>query len=280
MSGFSAYFQDENIALTTIYASNEGQTYTGRYDDPAIEKTGFSGSLRFTAEAEDGYEFYRWVYRVGDDKASSATATVQYSTSNPFTYSGGGYITIRAEATDSGSGGGGDEEEFRLISYSRGEVTTGISVERTVGEWDLCRIGCKFAVSGTVQFYSDSESGVDPAGYITTTTDWDKEKGVPILENDENWDDDSGGGTDFSLEIEVEAGKMYYFWWNLFDVGGGTVTVYIIPPGGGLPAEGGGLYIHDGASWRWCMPYIADATWDRVTPCIHDGSQWIKAWTE
>lgn len=277
MSGFSAYFQDENIALTTIYASNEGQTYTGRYDDPAIEKTGFSGSLRFTAEAEEGYEFYRWVYRVGEDKASSAVAAVQYSTSNPFTYSGDGYITIRAEATDSGSGGGDDEEEFRLTSYSRGEITTGISVERILDEWDLYRVGCKFAVSGTVQFYSDSESGVDPAGYITTTTDWDKEKGVPILENDENWDDDSGGGTDFSLEIEVEAGKMYYFWWNLFDVGGGTVTVYIIPPDGGLPAEGGGLYIHDGSSWRRCVPYVADTTWGSVTPCIHDGSQWIKA---
>ena len=280
MSGFSAYFQDENIALTTIYASNEGQTYTGRYDDPAIEKTGFSGSLRFTAEAEEGYEFYRWVYRVGTDKASSATATVQYSTSNPFTYSGDGYITIRAEATESGSGGGGDEEEFRLIAYSRGEITTGISVERVMGEWDLCRVGCKFAVSGTVQFYSDSESGVDPAGYITTTTDWDKDKGVPILENDENWDDDSGGGTDFSLEIEVEAGKMYYFWWSLFAAGDGTVTVYIIPPDGGLPAEGGGLYIHDGSSWRRCVPYVVNTNFTAVTPCIHDGSQWIRGTTE
>lgn len=280
MSGFSAYFRDENIALTTIYASNEGQTYTGLYGDPAIEKTGFTGSLRFTAEAEDGYEFYRWVYRVGDDKASSATATVQYSTSNPFTYSGGGYITIRAEATDSGSGGGGDEEEFRLISYSRGEVTTGISVERTVGEWDLCRIGCKFAVSGTVQFYSDSESGVDPAGYITTTTDWNKDKGIPILENDENWDDDSGGGTDFSLEIKVEAGKMYYFWWNLFDVGGGTVTVYIIPPEGGLPAEGGGLYVHNGSGWVRCVPFVTDATWTTLIPCVHNGSQWVRGTAE
>lgn len=280
MSGFSAYFQDENIALTTIYASNEGQTYTGRYDDPAIEKTGFSGSLRFTAEAEEGYEFYRWVYRVGEDKASSAVATVQYSTSNPFTYSGDGYITIRAEATESGSGGGGDEEEWSLHAYSRGEITAGISMERTMGEWDLYRIGCKFAVSGTVQFYSDSESGVDPAGYITTTTDWDKDKGVPILEKDENWDDDSGGGTDFSLEIEVEAGKMYYFWWNLFDWGEGSVTVYIIPPGGSEPDEGGGLYIHDGSGWRRCIPFVTDAGWTSVTPCIHDGRQWIKGTTE
>lgn len=280
MSSFIAYFQDEGIALTSIYARAAGETYEGEYGDPAIEKTGFSGSLQFTAEAAEGYEFYRWVYRVGEDKASSATATVQYSTSNPFTYSGDGYITIRAEATESSSGGGDDEEEFRLTSYSRGEITTGISIERILDEWDLYRVGCKFAVSGTVQFYSDSESGVDPAGYITTTTDWDKDKGIPILENDENWDDDSGGGTDFSLEIEVEAGKMYYFWWNLFDVGGGTVTVYIIPPGGSEPAEGGGLYIHDGSGWRRCIPFVTDAGWTSVTPCIHDGGQWIKGTTE
>ena len=280
MSGFIAYFQDENIALTTIYASNEGQTYTGRYDDPAIERTGFSGSLRFTAEAEDGYEFYRWVYRVGEDKASSAVATVQYSTRNPFTYSGDGYITIRAEATDSGSGGGDDEKEFRLISYSRGEITAGISVEKELREWELYRVGCKFAVSGTVRFYSDSDYGVDPAGYITTTTDWDRQKGYPILNNDQNWDDDSGGGKDFYLEINVEAGKMYYFWWNLFAAGEGTVTVYIIPPDGSLPVGGGGLYIHDGTGWRRCVPFITDSTWASVTPCIHDGSKWIKASTE
>lgn len=278
MSSFLAYFNDERIALTSIYASSEGETYEGEYGDDALEKTGFSGSLRFTAEAAEGYEFYRWVYRVGTDQASSATATVQYSTSNPFTYSGDGYITIRAEGTDSGSSGGDDTEEWVLHPYNKGEITAGISIERSMGKWDLCRAACKFAVGGTVKFYSESD--VDPAGYITTTTDWDEKKGIPILENDTDWDDDSGYKSNFSLEFEVEAGKTYYFWWNLYDYGEGTVTVYIIPPGGSEPAEGGGLYIHDGSGWRRCIPFVTDAGWTSVTPCIHDGGQWIKGTTE
>lgn len=92
---FTLYFNDAGIATTTSYYSVANETYSGSYGDSYINRSGFDDSLVFTATPADGYAFLRWVYR-----EESTSGTVQYSTDNPFTYSGGKDIFIRAESQE------------------------------------------------------------------------------------------------------------------------------------------------------------------------------------
>lgn len=92
---FTLYFNDAGIETTTAYYAKEGITYSGNYGDDYITQSGFNDGVQFTATPTSGYTFYRWVYR-----EESTTGTIQYSYDNPFTYSGGKDLFIRAESQE------------------------------------------------------------------------------------------------------------------------------------------------------------------------------------
>lgn len=89
------YYNDSTIASTS-FLSDVGVSVTRAYGADTYSASGFSGGARFTATAASGCTFSHWVYRVG-----SLTATQQTSYSNPFTYTSGQDIYIRAVGTSS-----------------------------------------------------------------------------------------------------------------------------------------------------------------------------------
>ena len=87
----TCYFNDVNIKYTQIALESGTHIYTGYYGDSDYVAA-VNGNPKFTAAAQDGCQFTRWVYRLG-----STTADVRYSYNNPFLYNGTLKIFIRAE---------------------------------------------------------------------------------------------------------------------------------------------------------------------------------------
>lgn len=262
---FTAYFNDAGIATTEIYNPQYGMNYRRSYGASNLVQSGFDGSMRFTATPADGYEFSRWVYHVG-----SISAAVQYSYSNPFTYTEEEDIWIRAESTG-GGGGGGSEGSWSVTSKDAGTVTAEKYVYFTIDPYKISRASVKFSKSGTAIFSSSGD--VDVVGYLTTGTSFDAQKGRPTSYIAR--DDDGGEGSNFSIEYDVEANKTYYIWVRAYEPDTDSqVTINIIPPGGGGSITGKGVYIYSGGKWVKATPYIYNNGWKKMKPCLYSGG-WI-----
>lgn len=240
----TAWFTDEYIDQTVITVGAEH--ITRLYGDEKVEIAECEGDSVFEADATEGYEFYRWVYRLG-----STTASVRYSTSNPFTYSGDQDIYIRAEAKELVI-----VEEWTLKTYTVGSITSTTQRSFNLPEMQLRRYRVQFAYAGVARFYTTGNN--DTIGYLTTTTKWDKEYGVPnsvIIK-----DDDGGDKRNFSISYSVAAGTVYYIWVKEYDGQEASgINLFIVPP-----ESGTGAYIYNGSSWIQATPYI------------HDGSKWVE----
>lgn len=229
---FTAYFQDAGISRTSIYSYDSGSTYAYNYgQDPdgkgyySYTLSGFSSSLRFTATASSGYSFYRWVYRL-----DSASGTVQYSYSNPFTYSSGRDIYIRAESQSSGGGGGGGGSTWTQTTGNIGTVSSTYTNSFTINAARVNRYSVKFTNSGTATF--ETSGSLDTVGYLSTSTGFDSEDGVPS--SYVAYNDDGGSGSNFKISYSVSANTTYYIWMRCYSItSSGSTTLTITPPGGG-----------------------------------------------
>lgn len=258
----TCYFQDAGIALTSISAQGGWASYQKRYGDDTLRVTGLTDSSRFTATPEDGDDFYRWVYRLGD-----SYDTVRYSYDNPFIYNGNnGDITIRAESYGGGSGGG-EENNWHYSSSSMGAISAVTREYAYLGEYEAICVSVRFSKSGTATFYSVGD--LDTIGYLSLDTSFDNENGEPV-----NWiayNDDGGEGSNFLFEYEVVAGRTYYFWARFYD-GSETAQfdVYVAPPGTTPTPGGGGIYIYTNGRWKKATPYVyQNGQWKRAKPAIY-----------
>ena len=228
---FTCYGNDSTIASTSIYANTIGQSYTVYYGD-TLTLSGFSYSMRFTANPASGCNFTRWVYRLG-----STSGTVQYSYSNPFTYSGTQDIYIRAE---------GEEEyveppsdSWELSSSTIGSISALKSISISLSSYTLYRYRVSFANSGTAKFYTEGTSA-DTYGFLSTSTGWDSEDGAPTSPLKE--DDDTNGAPNFFISYNVTAGTNYYIWVRGYSgTTTGSTTLYIEPPGQSWTVSSGAL---------------------------------------
>lgn len=138
MYSITVYFNDSEISRTSI-SSSTGWNTSGYYGDNYISSSGFpdSSTCTFTAVPASGSTFSCWAYRLG-----STSGTLQYSYSNPFTYTGGSNIYIRAIS----SGGGvqpvttytahiynhlSDNEGIASVAYSLSDGRSGSVAEGT-----------------------------------------------------------------------------------------------------------------------------------------------------
>ena len=227
---FTCYGNDETIASTSIYVYGISQSYTV-YNGDTLSLSGFSYSIRFTANPASGCNFTRWVYRLG-----STSGTVQYSYSNPFTYSGDQDIYIRAE---------GEEEyvepsdSWELSSSTIGSISALKSISISLSSYTLYRYKVSFANSGTAKFYTEGTSA-DTYGFLSTSTGWDSEDGAPTSPLKE--DDDTNGAPNFFISYNVTAGTNYYIWVRGYSGSTtGKTTLYIEPPGQSWTVSSGAL---------------------------------------
>ena len=227
---FTCYGNDETIASTSIYVYGISQSYTV-YNGDTLSLSGFSYSIRFTANPASGCNFTRWVYRLG-----STSGTVQYSYSNPFTYSGDQDIYIRAE---------GEEEyvepsdSWELSSSTIGSISALKSISISLSSYTLYRYKVSFANSGTAKFYTEGTSA-DTYGFLSTSTGWDSEDGAPTSPLKE--DDDTNGAPNFFISYNVTAGTNYYIWVRGYSGSTtGSTTLYIEPPGQSWTVSSGAL---------------------------------------
>lgn len=262
----TVYFNDAGIDTTQIW-SDVGVSYTKHYGDSNLYYTGYTGAMVFQATPADGYEFYRWVYRVG-----SASATVQYSYSNPFTYTAEQDIYIRAEST---AGTVEPEpESWVLESFSSGEITAITRKYIYLEPYTLYRAAVQFAYDGEASFYTTGS--FDTMGFLALSKGWDDAEGEPT--DYEVFDDDSGEDYNFKITYEVEAGETYYIFFRGYDPEtSGQLSFYIEPPS----AEGvygtGGFYIFNGTQWVKTIPYVwSSSGWVQMKPCLYTGSSWYE----
>ena len=218
----TCYCNDETIKTSSVYIASAGITRTGTYGSSSLgdyEEFTVSGlteswSAKFTATPASGCSFYRWVYRVG-----STSATAQYSYSNPFTYTGGKNIYIRAEGTQ-------DVETWDLSTGAFGAISSSAYDDFYLGEMQMYRYSVTFNYSGTATFYTTGS--LDTYGYLSTSTGFDSANGKPTSILAEN---DDGDSTNFSISYDVTAGTTYYVWVRpLSSTGSGSTVLNISVP--------------------------------------------------
>lgn len=150
---FTCYGNDETIESTSIYVPDINQRYSVPYGD-TLNVGGFSYNIRFTANPAENCSFTRWVYRLG-----STSGTVQYSYSNPFTYTGSQDIYIRAE-------GEADDVEEPVYWGVIGESGTyvgdyGATIEGQLSEYTVIRYPFWFYDMGYVDISVECDSNVE-----------------------------------------------------------------------------------------------------------------------
>lgn len=231
----TCYCNDETIKTTSVYIASAGITRTGTYGSSSLgdyEEFSVSGlidswSAKFTATPAPGCSFYRWVYRIG-----STSATLQHSYSNPFTYTGGKNIYIRAEGTQ-------DEVEdspwhawqMSLLEISTYEQSVDIENEATgsymLEPYNVYRYTVVFAYSGYAHFYT--RSSIDTIGYLSDQPFWNDEGTGPAYEIAS--DDNSGEGSNFDIKYYVTAGTEYQVYVRGYSgEESGYVTLYVTEP--------------------------------------------------
>lgn len=224
------YFNDSTIAITRAYTSY-WDSGNKAYNSSDLVASGFTGSMTFQATAASNCSFKQWVYHVG--KISNPT---QYSTSNPFVYTGEENIYIRAEGQTNGTTTPTDPTSWYVTAQSVGLVSSSYQKSFSVGEYQIYRLSVSFANSGTATFYSSGS--LDTRGFLSTSTAWSSSTGVPT--NILTEDDDSGGSANFSFTYSVTANTTYYLYLRAYsDQYSGTTTVNITPPAGSSRPQAG-----------------------------------------
>lgn len=206
----TCYFNDADIDTTQIVVYG-ATTYTKKYGDANLSYSGFTGDAQFTATPATGCIFTQWVYRIG-----STSAPVQYSTSNPFTYTGGQDIYIRAEG------------EIKEVENSYSVTSKGAWNASTVsiGAYEVLRYSYTPTVNGTLTFYSTT-TGTDTIGWINDNSSYSvNSNGYPTSSSYYigSYTDDSNESA-FSATAEVVANKTYYLFVCIYGGGSGTVTL-------------------------------------------------------
>ncbi len=203
----SVYFTDVNseyISSTNIRSGSFINVTKYHGDEPYIAG-GFTNQTTFTATPADGCEFYRWAYRIGDGDR-------QYSTDNPFYYSGTEDIIIRAEGQPiSGGGSGGDEITWEQTSHTLGSVDEFASKSAEDLKFDsytIKRYSVQFAVAGIASVLLYGSSNYDVACYVTEGTSWDDIGGEP--ESPIDYGDSLF--SEINLNFNVETNRTYYIW--------------------------------------------------------------------
>jgi len=217
---FTCYGNDDTIASTSIYATTISQSYTV-YNGDTLTRSGFTYSVRFTANPASGCNFTRWVYRLG-----STTGTVQYNYSNPFTYSGTQDIYIRAEGEEEYVEPEPDEPTWsKATTQSLGTLSDTYNRYFYASNYTVYPHSFKFENAGEARFYCSSSD--DTIAYLSTSTGFDSEYGEPtsILEEHD------GGSGDFDFTYSVKANTTYILWVKCYyGDDSGYIDLYIEPP--------------------------------------------------
>lgn len=254
---FEAYFNDSGIDSTEIYAINEGVSYTGYYGDPEMQRFGFNGSMRFTANPASGFQFYRWVYHLG-----SVDSPTQYSYSNPFNHTSLENIWIRAES-----------ESIQQATYSEnyqniGFVSSELELTPYVSEYEVFHYLIAFENDGFATF--QTFGNYDTKGFLCNYGAFDDVNGVPqyILIQD----DDSGEGSNFKISHLVKKSEMLHLFVRMYSpTNAGQVSIVITPPSAPIPG-GSACYVYSGGAWVKATPYIYNGgSWVKANPSINNG---------
>lgn len=98
--------------------------------------------------------------------------------------------------------------EWAVVKYDKGVVSSAITPMPTISPLTAVRYAVKFSRSGEAKFTSSLDP--DLRAYLSTTEDFDTANGMPMYPID--YDDNSGGSTNFSITRYVKAGTQYYLW--------------------------------------------------------------------
>ena len=233
----TVYFNDEDIYSTKITAkSGTGDTIfsvTKRYGNSAYttEEVPDSTMMTFEAIPDDGCEFDRWYYRIGDE-IDNDDISPRESTDNPFYYSGTEDIVIRAagevDSSVPDTWNWNYHGSFTLDLVNNPSAFVEIEIEPKT----LHIVSFKYS-GGKIKVFT--EGSVDTYGYVgpylPRVSYWelyDAEKGKPFYVQYE--DDDSNGGGNFLIDgspVEVSnSGNL--LWIKSYDgIETGTTYVYI-----------------------------------------------------
>lgn len=219
------YAGNSTVSNINVYVSSQTNTNVGYLgvdgngDDNYWETKGFTNNAKFTATVNTGYTFSRWAYREG-----SLSGALNYSYSNPFTYTGKQNIYIRAETTTS-SGGGDGETDITWTYRSCGSWGPGEPLELTMNKtYYLYRMQIYLDYSGITTFYTTGS--IDTVGYISKSKEYDEKTGEPV--DYIAYDDDSGSGNNFKITCDLNADDKIYLWIRSYTgLETGDITLYI-----------------------------------------------------
>lgn len=210
----TVYFNDEDIASTRIYGANGFVNVTKYYGDSAYSASGFDGKTTFTATPGDNCDFTQWVYRVIEEGETEADTVQQFSTDNPFVFSGGASgnasIIIRAEGVVSSAQSiwtAHQEEQLYITDYEQSVDIYGYETgEYLLEPYNVHRYTVVFEYSGYAHFYT--LSSIDTFGYLSRSPDFSSDYSGPAYAVAS--DDDSGENADFDILYRVSANTEYY----------------------------------------------------------------------
>ena len=222
---FTVYTDRASIETTKVYSETANATYNYDYGTGQHTLNGFTDGdyLKFTAVPADGYEFKRWIYHIG-----SASATTQYSTSNPFKYYGstGNDIYIAAEGQATSGGGSGSETptEWTLYTHSITDPDTTQYLSLYIGAMECHRIRLTFANTGAFKVYSSTASKTFSA-YRGITSGYNSETGLPT-----SYQGYQGNITSFGFNLNCTDINQSIYIWICAGREIGHLTVTIEPP--------------------------------------------------
>ena len=244
--GFYVYTDRASIATTKVYSSTSQGTYAYAYGSGQQHMEGFSdGSyLKFTAEPTDGYEFYRWVYHIGEIDLDNPL----YSDSHPFIYYGNTgediYIAAEGKLIDSTEPEEPDDSDWSLVytewsDYLKYKITETIYLF----PYDLYVYRMRFNTSGTAQFYTTGS--VDTIGWLGESLDWNTDMGEPndILVYDDESDDSGNFFISWDVDAWTSDSPKYYYLWvrGCFGTEQGQPILHVVPPTSGTSVS----------KWSW-----------------------------
>ena len=224
--GVTLYFNDADIATTNILGVNGMVDVTKAYGSSAYSATGFSGTTTFTATPASGCYFTQWVYRLGSDPD-----TVLTSTDNPFIYTSGVDIEIRALG-ESEAGPPPSTDAWKLYyagSFSSIKNYTSAAFELVENEMIVYTV--TFAYGGLAIFSTTGSVGT--RGFLCDeypSSVFDYDEGVPETSLTEQ----DGVYGDFEFSWLVSPNTTYYVCVRgSFGDETGSVQLHIDPPTGG-----------------------------------------------
>ncbi len=212
--GYSAtvYCRDAGITSTTIYNYMTSTSTTRQYNSSDTTIYDLVSSTIFSATVSSNKNFFRWVYREG-----STSGTVQYSYDNPFIYSSGNNIFIRAESVDG-------DDKWGLCLYSIGTISNNAQRYVDISARNTYCFAMEFDHSGTATFYSSGADDVQ--AWLSSSVSFNTEYGRPIYYHQYN--DDGAGNGQFQISFDVNPSTVYYLWISMYSsVLPGKTTLYV-----------------------------------------------------